>query len=348
LKDLTGMMEPSAVEERERRIQSGGHYSETLPMEYEPGAEYLRLYDTALERFIPKTARAAALLADKIFALHGKNVVLVSLARAGTPIGVIVKRCLALKYGIDAPHYTISIIRGRGIDRNAMRRIMSRHAPRDIQFLDGWTGKGAIAAELTHAIREGFQDAAVSPDLAVLSDPPALAGLCGTREDFLIPNSCLNAAVSGLISRTVLNAELIGADDFHGAIFYEHLLPVDRTYEFIDLTVDYIRRTVLSGGNVPLNEAADAEEAPRRSGLDEVRAIQRDFGVSDVNFIKPGIGESTRALLRRVPWKLLVRSLDDDEYLAHLYQLAHEKNIPVETYPLCRYRACAILLKFAS
>ena len=42
---------------------------------------------------------------------------------------------------------------------------------------------------------------------------------------------------------------------------------------------------------------------------------------------RPGsdIGEATRVLLRRVPWKVLVHSLSDEDHLGHLYQLAEEK-----------------------
>ena len=42
-------------------------------------------------------------------------------------------------------------------------------------------------------------------------------------EDILIPSSCLNAVVTGLISRTFLRPDLIGADDFHGAVYYREL-----------------------------------------------------------------------------------------------------------------------------
>ena len=77
--------------------------------------------------------------------------------------------------------------------------------------------------------------------------------------------------------------------------------------------------------------------------MDEVRRISEAFGISDVNLIKPGIGEATRVLLRRVPWKVLVRSLDDDAHLGHLYQLAREKNVPLEVWPLRGYRACGLI-----
>ena len=70
--------------------------------------------------------------------------------------------------------------------------------------------------------------------------------------------------------------------------------------------------------------------------------------MSDINFVKPGIGEATRVLLRRLPWKLLVREDQTDApELAHLYQLAKEKGVTVEPYPLKNYKACGIIKKLA-
>ena len=56
----------------------------------------------------------------------------------------------------------------------------------------------------------------------------------GTREDFLIPSACLNSTVSGLISRTVLRADLVGPHDFHGAKFYRELAGADVSVDFLD------------------------------------------------------------------------------------------------------------------
>ena len=36
LKDITGLVKPLDTKEREARIQQGTHYSEMLPLEYEP------------------------------------------------------------------------------------------------------------------------------------------------------------------------------------------------------------------------------------------------------------------------------------------------------------------------
>ena len=39
---------------------------------------------------------------------------------------------------------------------------------------------------------------------------------------------------------------------------------------------------------------------------------KRIFNIKNINHIKPGVGdETTRVLLRRVPWKILVNSLNN-------------------------------------
>ena len=195
LKDITGKIEPLPTAEREKLIQSGKHYSEMLPLEYEPSEKYLQAYFDALSRYAEITARATAILAERIFAEKGADAALVSLARAGTPIGILLKHYIKKRFGADVAHYTISIIRGRGIDKNAMAHILARHQSEDVQFVDGWTGKGAIAGELAKDVAE-FRG--VSAGLAVLSDPAYVAQKCGTHEDFLIASSCLNSTVSGL------------------------------------------------------------------------------------------------------------------------------------------------------
>lgn len=51
LKDITGLVTPLGTREREARIQSGVHYSEMLPLEYEPSQAYLDAYFDA--RILP-------------------------------------------------------------------------------------------------------------------------------------------------------------------------------------------------------------------------------------------------------------------------------------------------------
>lgn len=231
LKDISGLVEPLPTAEREKRIQSGIHYSEMLPLEYRPSEEYIRIYETSLNIFGQITADAVVRVADKIVTKKGKDVVIVSLARAGTPLGILIRRYIRKKYKFECPHYSISIIRDRGIDRNAIEFILKNHKAESIQFVDGWTGKGAIYKELRKEI-SSFEG--VSDELAVLADPAFLTNLCGTHEDIMIPSSCLNCTVSGLLSRTFLRNDIIKENDFHGAAFYKNLISEDRTYEFID------------------------------------------------------------------------------------------------------------------
>lgn len=334
LKDITGQVTPLSTKEREQRIQSGVHYCEMLPIEYEPSEKYLAAFFDALERYAGITARAVMAVSEKIYADKGSNAVLVSLARAGTPVGVLIKRFIKLKYGADVAHYTVSIIRGRGIDHNAMKYILARHEPQDICFVDGWTGKGAIQSTLDLAMEE-YEG--VDSSLAVLSDPANIAGKCGTYEDFLIASSCLNSTVSGLMSRTFLRGDIIGADDFHGAMYYGELKDKDLTYRFIERIEQEFDTSV----------SLPEETIPCCTGMDEVREIAEKYGIADINLIKPSIGEATRVLLRRMPWKLLVHSLDDNEHLGHIYQLAKEKGIELELYPLKNYKACGLIRSIA-
>ena len=334
LKDITGLVKPQPTKERELLIQSGRHYSEMLPIEYVPTREYMEAYEEALRVYARDTAQAVGKLGDKIINARGRDVVLVSLARAGIPVGILLKRYIKFKYHEDVRHYSISIIRGRGIDGNAMKYLLKYHSPEKLLFVDGWIGKGAILSELKKDVAE-YEG--VSPEIAVLADPAGVTELCGTHEDILIPSSCLNCTVSGLVSRTFLRDDIIGKDDFHGAVFYEELRGADLSYEFIkaiekEFTLTSRVRDVRVEG----------------SGIDEVQEIAERFGITDINFIKPGIGEATRVLLRRVPWKVLI----DERYkgkreLLHLVRLAGEKNVPVEYYPMRHYKCCGIIKKLA-
>ena len=335
LKDITGLVEPQPTKEREKLIQSGKHYSEMLPIEYVPTEKYMNTYQDALRVYSKTVAQAVGVVGDKIINAEGENVVLVSLARAGIPIGILIKRFIKFKYGFDVPHYSISIIRGRGIDDNAMKYLLKKFEPGQLLFVDGWIGKGAILNELKKDIAayEG-----VSSDIAVIADPANVTKLCGTHEDILIPSSCLNSTVSGLISRTFLRSDIIGENDFHGAVYYGDLKNADLSYQFIETIESYF----------VIDNKEKTENKGNIKGIDEVRKIAVKFGVDDINFIKPGIGEATRVLLRRVPWKVLINEkYKDSKELSHLIRLADEKNVPIEYYPMKNYKCCGIIKQFS-
>jgi hypothetical protein len=60
-----------------------------------------------------------------------------------------------------------------------------------------------------------------------------------------------------------------------------------------------------------------------------VAAIGAEYGVTEENLIKPGVGETTRVLLRRVPWRVLARAGAGPE-LAHVRLLAARRGVPVD------------------
>ncbi|WP_242901721.1 cysteine protease StiP family protein [Actinomadura terrae] len=332
LKDLSHARLEAPTEEREAAIQAGrAHYAESLPVEYQPGQAYRRLFQRALEESAERLAYATGLIGETILAERGPDAVLASLARAGTPVGILVRRWARFAHGLDLPHYAVSIVRGRGIDTVALRYLAEHHDPSTVMFVDGWTGKGAISRQLTAALSAdapcGDVAARFSADLAVLADPGRCTPLYGTRDDFLIPSACLNSTVSGLVSRTVLNDELIGPGDFHGAKFYADLAADDVSAHFLD-TVCARFADVAERVAKDFPDLRASDRAPDWSGWDAVRRVGALHGVDDLNLIKPGVGETTRVLLRRVPWKVLARP-DAEADLTHIRVLAEERGVPV-------------------
>jgi hypothetical protein len=343
LKDLTNIELEFSNEEREKAIQSGMHYSEMLPIEEAPSKQYLDLFYESVDTYKERLAIAIGTVAERIIESKGKDVVLVSLARGGTPVGILIKRYLKFKYNFNVPHYSISIIRGRGIDENALNYITSHHSPDVVQFVDGWTGKGAISLELIHSINtyNQKQKKLINSSLAVLADPGHCASIYGSREDLLIPSSFLNATVSGLISRTVLNELFIGKNDFHGTKIYTELANEDVSNYFVDHISDQFGHL-----KKDINEEFQLNKKnyciPNWRGLEEVQNIQNEFNIKSRNYIKPGIGETTRVLLRRVPWKILVRDISEPQ-LKHILLLAKEKNCEIVEYSKMSYSCCGII-----
>ncbi|MGW1538189.1 phosphoribosyltransferase [Streptomyces aureus] len=332
LQDLSDVTLEAPTEEREEAIQSGGaHYAESLPVEYQPSTAYQELFHAALDASAARIAEAVGAVTELVLADRSPSPVLVSLARAGTPVGVLMRRWARHQHGLDLPHYAVSIVRGRGIDANALRWLAAHHDPADVVFVDGWTGKGAITRELTDAIKE-FEAAegitGFDPEIAVLADPGSCVRTYGTREDFLIPSACLNSTVSGLISRTVLRADLVGEHDYHGAKFYRELAGSDVSVEFLDTVAAHFP-DVAEAARDRAKELLAADRTPTWEGWAAVERISEEHGIHDVNLVKPGVGETTRVLLRRVPWKILARAGAGAD-LDHVRLLAAQRGVPVE------------------
>lgn len=332
LQDLSAVTLEAPTEEREEAIQSGGaHYAESLPVEYQPSEQYQELFHAALETSAARLARAVGAVTEIVLTERSPRPVLVSLARAGTPVGILMRRWAQFRHGLDLPHYAVSIVRGRGIDANALRWLADRHDPADVVFVDGWTGKGAITRELAAALRDFETTDGITgfdPEIAVLADPGSCVRTYGTRDDFLIPSACLNSTASGLISRTVLRADLVGQHDFHGAKFYRELAGADLSTAFLDAVTARFP-DVADTVDAQAKDLLSADRTPTWEGWAAVERISEEYGIDDVNLVKPGVGETTRVMLRRVPWKVLARAGAGAD-LDHVRLLAEQRGVPVE------------------
>lgn len=341
--------------EKEHLIQSGRrHYSEMLSVEALPSPSYLEVFRTAFDRNRRRFAADLIHLADLIAAGRPGHLTLVSLARAGTPIGILLRRILRRRYGREAPHYSISIIRDRGLDRNAIQHILaSGHPPESIVFVDGWTGKGVISEELRREVRAMNRALSIHlPEgLHVVADLCGGAAGAATVDDYLIPSGILNSTISGLVSRSILNADYLQPGDFHGCLFCPHLAPHDQSRAFVEGVMDEVGRCEDSGAGAlrslavrGLRETAGGENpiTLQRRRAAALTTIAAQHGILDRNHMKPGIAEATRVLLRRLPGLVLVRDPASED-IAHILLLAQERGVGVETDKALPFEAVAII-----
>ncbi|MCW2814933.1 MAG: phosphoribosyltransferase, partial [Nocardioides sp.] len=118
-----------------------------------------------------------------------------------------------------------------------------------------------------------------------------------------------------------------------------------------DVSMTYVE-TVESHFDGPSGVAAEAraeatrllatDRAPTWSGWAAVEEVSAAYGIGDVNLVKPGVGETTRVLLRRVPWRVLVRP-DRRHELGHVELLAEQRGVPVEVVDDLAYSCMGLI-----
>lgn len=328
------------VSQKEAFIQSGQrHYSDMLTLEDAPSAMHEQLYIQALEQGTQRTATDIAHLAytlNHVFRPHVSDehpLVLVSLVRAGLPIGVLLQRALIDRdssYSLPSVHYGISIIRDRGLDPIALQMLLEAYPDSPIVFVDGWTGKGAIYQELARSL-ETFSDpnhpnfanifhqgTDVIP-LLTLADPAGVAWLAASEEDWLIPSGLLNSTVSGLISRSLYTEPQSG---LHRSVFYDNLIETDHSLAFID-HINAARR-----GLSQTSQCLPMFKQPRYQTADLIDKLAADYNITNRNRIKPTIAEATRAILRREPERILLASAEHPDTIL-LRHLCMQRNITI-------------------
>lgn len=337
---------PTALLEKERLIQSGArHYSEMIGVEHSPTPDYLAAYASALERNADRLAAGLATLAIGIAERTHGPIQLVSLARAGTPIGVLLTRILRRTHGRDVHHASISIIRDRGVDLVAMRALLRRAfaPPENYAFIDGWTGKGVIADALQRGLLPLRLEApTLDTRLHVVLDPAGAADIAASTDDWIIPSALLGATVSGLVSRSILNDSVVSPGDFHACVHYDTLRDVDLSRAFVS-TIEAAHDGLLARGHRAEPPSPHDRERLRLAMTALVERLRLEAGVSSINHIKPGLGEATRALLRRNAGILWLRDRDAPD-CGPIAILAAEKGVPIRVDACLPVQAVAAIL----
>jgi len=321
-----------SVAEKESLMQSGQrHYSELISLESAPSEAYMQIFGEAMSNGAPRMASDIASIALALQQEIEGPITLVSFVRAGVPFGVLLKRALT-QLGVDVEHYGISIILDRGIDDVAINYILERRPAAGVVFVDGWTGKGSIASEFEKVLVQWPQ---LEPRLVVLADPCGRAWLAASGDDWLIPSGMLGGIVSGLISRTILTRQR-KEGQFHGCKFWKHLSQHDITRDFVDnvwkiVCDEGLLLKVALDGISSIRAKWDLEHRKnlQLAASATIRKIADLYSITNFNLIKPGIAEATRAVLRRVPNKVLVTSPDDPN-LKGIFFLCNSVGVTVE------------------
>lgn len=357
------------VRQKEALIQSGAqHYSDMLTLEKAPSDTHEQLYRQALAQGRDRMASDISNIAHTLHELFKDKVttvaplVIVSLVRAGLPIGVLLQRALAdssASYSLPSRHYGMSIIRDRGLDAVAMQTLLDTHPNSPIIFVDGWTGKGAIYGELVRSLatyadpqhqchsnifhQNQSNNNNVIP-LVTLADPAGVAWLAASNDDWLIPSGLLGSTVSGLISRTLFtepSADL--SQGLHRSVLYHDLAKFDHSLDFID-TIESARLSLNNSDFIATR--LPTHQQPRYSTRAIIDKLAMRYHIDNMNRIKPTIAEATRALLRRDPERVLLASAEhpDTTLLRHLCSQKHV-DVQIVGEQILPYQAVTIIKK---
>jgi hypothetical protein len=302
-------------------------FAESLPDEPEPDAIVRQLFERSLATQAPRIAESVSVIAAAL-AREMPAVTLVSLARAGIPAGVLIKRYLDQFFpATPTAHYGIGFLRGIGLDIHAMDTVRRTNDPASIVYVDGWTGKGTTINEL----RASSSAIGLACRLAVISDPLRAAEFPGTYDDLLVPHALLNKTICGLISRPVVRRSTHRHQQFavHHCRDYAHL---DDSARYVDAISAAFRSPMSTGGRMP---GAPGDGAP----LDAARAAAATFTGTRIDLIKAGLAETCRALARNRATRVLV-PLDAPEH-AELSALAAWREVPVISFDTGPYQALA-------
>lgn len=269
-----------------------------------------------LESIARHRARVAGLiekLADRVAASAQSPPLLVAILRAGVPVGALLARSLARRFGAEVPLVAISLFHGLGWDEAGLQAALADHPGRPVWFVDGWTSGGGVATELRDSFvrwlaagRVDFTNGA-GPRLAVLNDPRSVADAAAIRADIFVPSSCFTAPETLGFSR--------GFSTGDGGMFYVYRFP----------------RSLLRPQYVEAWMAEEQEAGSRRQEAEgEQSAICNPQSAIPTGW-RLHINEVVRALINRQPREVFLK--DDEataaDTLATVLHLCRLRGVPV-------------------
>lgn len=322
--------------------------------EFAMSSLYMFMVREAISRNGQRVSMDVLRLAGRIHQKKTGEIVIVSLVRAGTPVGVLVHRALKLM-GRESHHYAISATRKRGSDPSALDFILTRHKPESIVFIDGWTGKGFIAGELKESV-DGYnltRGVKIDPTLHVLADLAGVAAAASTTDDYLIPSAMLRATICGLISASMLDPNAAEGSSPDCCYYYESLEEHDLSQFYVDAIFEQIKEMANSlhlltqPALAPIILRPVLNSFAKRTSDTFVDEMVAKYSLSSRNQVKPGICEANRALLTRSAARMILLLGKVDEANGHdllnLHYLASWKNISIEEDVQMPYHAAVIV-----
>lgn len=304
--------------------------------------EYMGMYEDILQEEGNLFAKDVFTLATKMaFRNEGRPIVLVSLMRAGTIIGVLLKRALGL-IGCDCSHYSICGVNSQNHESfgRTMDHIRTLHDERDVVFVDGWTSAGSISTLLHSAVSRYNAErlTRVKPTLAVLVDLTGTAAFSAAVDDYLVPSAMLRAIGCGLLSASI-DTCLQNEGSAESCLYFEELLPHDRSNALVDAVMGRMHRLV------SFEEwRFDTDEAKlgRFEVYSALRQKCRDVFGNCVN-VKPGMSESTRILSAGQPARVLLVRGSRCKSLQSLIYLAKRQQVEVQFVDDLPYMAATVV-----
>jgi len=251
----------------------------------------------------------------------GKKIVLVAILRAGLFISLGLAKRMAYLRGEDVPVVALGLFHEAGIDRQAFTQIRADYPDHYPVFVDGWTGRGVVAAELKKSCSRLNEktDLPGFPLLATLIDPGHYGDLWGTDQDMLLECAHFSAPeVLGFSRAFIKDPEQMWNAYTYPEEYCNHAL--------IDAWLNIFTSEI---STLPEDRKSEVQNLPEI--LDEIIGITS----TQAGQWKVNINEVARTFVNRKPKQLIlgITSTEAELLIPNILYLADKNSVPVKFIP---------------